>query len=37
MNEKGMQWEERIGEAAPNAVYRVTPGTDSTGMDTLLD
>ena len=28
---------ERIGEAAPNAFYRVTPGTDSTGMDTLLD
>ena len=38
LSEKGAQWEDKgIEEDGQNRGYRLTPRTDSTGMDALLD
>ena len=38
LNEKVAQWEDaEIEKDGPNAVYRLTPRADSTGIDALLD
>ena len=39
MNEKGAQWEDKVLEedGRKRGVYSLTPSTDSTGMDALLD